>query len=321
MAKKPSTSRLDNEIVWAKGHEPEPVLPAFPKQQSNLLELAKLTRERNEIDYQIADAESAAVQLEELNLPNLVTTTRQGIELLKNRRADIDKILAVMNTVVVNKIDRLTATPPPARGKELNASIAYAYMDQHPDGKAIVAEEFWMQVNKEADNGCWEVRFEVTKNSKGTIKKAANIPWFGKAFPATRMAWYLTGQVSDSQDSNLYNECGNDKCVNPAHHYQGALGKIKKQLAREKSPEVLPATFQEMNEWVDAIFSYVSGKLNKGWSVEHGFTFKELSAHFVPDEIPTEDDMRKALNCKRGKALFTLHEGKWYAAGMQTVMR
>ena len=321
MAKAKVKTLLDTTVVWNKNEEEEPKLN-LPEPNA-LLQLGKLARERNEIEYQISDAGSTVVSLEGLGgYDHLIAQTKETIEKLKDRKAELDRILATMNTVAANrKVDRRYATPPPARGKLLNPALIYSYMDQHPDGKAIIAEEFWMQVNKETDNGCWEVRFEVTKNRKGTVKKAAHIPWLGKALPATRLAWYLTGQAMDDVDSNIYNECGNVKCVNPAHHYQGALGKIKKQLAREKAPNVLPATFQELNEWVDAVFDFVCGKLNKGWAAEHGFTFKELVMQFVPDEIPTEDDLRKALNCQRGKTLFSFVDGKWYAAGMQQVKR
>jgi hypothetical protein len=295
----------------------------IPKNPTDLLELGKLARERNEIDYQISDAESTIASLEGMGkYEQLIASTRENIDRLKDRRHALDKILATMEAMAAGRmVDRDHATPPPCRGKELNASLIYAYMNEHPDGKQIVAEEFWEQINKEAGNGCWEVRFEVTRSKKGAIKKVAHIPWLGKGLPATRLAWYLTGQVMDPNDSNIYNECGNDKCVNPAHHYQGALGKIRKQVAREKHPDVLSATFNEVNEWVTMIFDYISGRINHGWNAEHGFTFKELEAQFVPSEIPTGDDLRKALNCKRGKSLFELKEGKWYATGMQEVKR
>ena len=126
----------------------------------------------------------------------------------------------------------------------------------------------------------------------------------------------------DAEDSNLYNECENDKCVNPAHHYQGALGKIRKRVAREKAPKVLDATFEEVNEWVSNVFDYFVNKFNRGWNPsKEGYTFKELETIFVPGDVPTADDLRKTLNCRRGKTLFTLTEGIWYVTGLQSTDR
>jgi len=230
------------------------------------------------------------------------------------KQTEIKTALQMLNRLSDSPIDRKNVARPP-RGKKLTIPAAYAYMNENPDGRAIVAEEFWVQVKKDANEyGCWNVLFPVGRTKKGTIKKLAYIHWFRKRLGAVRLAWFLSGLPfnfsknvgGETEKENLYNECENDLCVNPAHHFQGATGKMKKRRDRAVKPETAEASYQELDEYANAVFSYLCDK----WG---GVTFKELTARLVgpKNEVPDAESLRKCLQTKRAKSLMHLKDNLW----------
>jgi len=273
----------------------------------DITELARLTDEIEILEGKIEEAEATVVKLRQRGYNSLAGETLAGVEELIRKKTELETSLSMLNRLSSGGVNR-DNVPIPPRGKKLLSAVAYAYMNLHPDGKAIVAEEFWVQVKKDANEfGCWDVLFPVSRTPKGTLKKLVYIHWFRKKLGAVRLAWFLCGLPMDDEE-NLYNECGNDLCVNPAHHYMGAAGKIKKR--RDRSVVPVEPSFGDLEEYANTVFSYLCNKLDGG---RHGVTFKELEEQLVgpKNEIPDSESLRKALQTKRAKDLLMYSNGIW----------
>ena len=233
----------------------------------------------------------------------IVPLTDQHIqETLANKRSTIDAYLK-------------SQTPtPPAKGKKLGVVDAFHWLLDHESAFNVVKEEFFSQVSKDEldPDGCWILKdhIRVYRNSKGALKKMAQIHYFAKPFGSVQLAYFLTNR--EIPEKNLYPNCSNDRCVNPEHHNEGRKGKLKKRITFRQDVKQ-----EAIREFMEDIVSHL--ELNP----EQGAEALLLQTKFVTSKIMTLQEYTEAL--KLGQAYNKFHfrrqDGRVYLNGYPSVNR
>jgi hypothetical protein len=214
-----------------------------------------------------------------------------------NIPADVDKHVAetlekkhdFVGLRHVNTVQDFLGLPtPPAKGKALKTPVAFRYiLDRAFD---LVHDEFFSQVLVGDDSQCWDLKkhVRVFRNDRGVLVKRVQIHHLGKPLGAVQLAFLLTKRRI--ADENLYNTCGNDRCVNPAHHTEGrvTISAKERKAARAKkavweSPEM---KFERTQDNLETILEYMAKDPEKGVVIE------ELQRAFVvPSPSPSNTPM------------------------------
>lgn len=190
--------------------------------------------------------------------------------------ADVDREIARI-------IDNKTPSPP-AKGKKLAVNDAFKFLLANPLAMNTVYQEFFSQVLKDPNpEGCWDLKghINVYRNSKGALKKNAQIHFFAKPFASAQLAYFLV--LKEIPEKNLYNNCGNDRCVNPDHHNLGRKGKLKRHVVNRDLVQA------RTREHMDAIVEYLE------IDPERGATGLELQTRFIAKKEMTLEEYADAL--------------------------
>jgi hypothetical protein len=185
--------------------------------------------------------------------------------------------------------DAIAGRPcPPAKGKALSIHAAYEYLKAHNDALCIVRDEFFYQVDRQPE-GCWLLTNKLSRNGKGILVKRIQIHHLGKAMPAVRLARFLAS--GEDTRMNLYNNCGNERCVKPEHHNVGRKGRLKRHVVFDSHPlSADPSTVGavcSMN--AQSIIEFLNQK------PERGLSGAELLSRFVATGDMTEGGYFAAL--------------------------
>jgi len=140
---------------------------------------------------------------------------RAGTLSIGNGR-DITSILDAPWPIRLKELPR-----PPAKGKLLSIPAAYKYLLGSKEALDIVLVEFFCQINKGTNTAgsCWVLNREPKRNSRGYLVKKVQIHHLAKSMPAVQLAYLLIHNKECTE--NLYNTCGEERCINPDHHNAG----------------------------------------------------------------------------------------------------
>jgi hypothetical protein len=154
---------------------------------------------------------------------------------------------------------------PPAKGKLLSIPAAYKYLLGNKTAFDLVYEEFFCQVNRGTNpaGSCWVLNKEPKRNSRGYLVKKAQIHHLAKSMPAVQLAFLLMNNKECT--ANLYNTCGEERCIRPDHHSEGKNYSAEKKFRLRKT--VVPASDKTREDHLDAILDLLGLEPEKGASI------------------------------------------------------
>lgn len=191
------------------------------------------------------------------------------------------------------------------RKSRLPLDECYDLIRTSPRTRQVVADQFWVGIDKsEAHGDCWLAREEFKRSAgKNSLVKALYIPCLGTKVPAVRLCSLLIGLELD-EDSNLNNTCGNSQCVKPAHFRAGRERTKKKQKISRSMPMVpdpMPP-LGDMEDYQQYILELLMDQREDG-RVNEGIPFRVAEQILVADreEIPNKDAMIKSVRLEKAK--------------------
>jgi hypothetical protein len=187
---------------------------------------------------------------------------------------------------------------PPARGKLLSIPAAYKYLLGCKAAFDLVYDEFFCQVTRGPANSCWLLNKEPKRNTRGYYVKKVQIHHLAKSMPAVQTAYLLEKGLECA--TNLYNTCGEERCIRPSHHNAGKPYCAEKKFRLRKAE--VPASDKTREDHLDAIL----GRL--GLEPEKGMSITDLTNSFVAQGMGF-DDFKLAMEL--GKADDRLWLRRW----------
>jgi hypothetical protein len=200
------------------------------------------------------------------------------------------------------------APAPPAKGKALKTSSAFRYFMTNIQAFRLVHDEAFSQINVGEDDVCWDLKshVKVFRNDKGALVKRVQIHHLGKPLPAVQLVFALVNKRIS--DENLYNKCGNDRCVNPHHHTEGRVAVPSRERKAARNKQAVWATpemkFERTQENLETILEFMEKDPEKGVVIE------ELQRAFVvPSASPsitpmTLDELTDAMRLGVARSKF-----------------